>query len=284
MRQQPANTVRGNLTAQPRAQLSRKVPAFFLRSVRESDFASVLSRAVSNQHLFCAAAFPARRFLFGASKPSRASFGRQETVERASGARVNFPSARPTSRRGQLPHQTRIPHPAFILNGNAGMSAYSELLRDPRWQRKRLEVFQRDDWKCTQCGETEKELHVHHVRYIPYLKPWEYDNSLLKTLCHSCHKSSHRFAGHGLVVCWTLEEISQPECPMAFPWTGGIIDRWPDSEIDPDYECVGSDGKVLWINASCGKAFVRPPDVKGDLIAPWVKQCVESVGEGLYEH
>ena len=33
---------------------------------------------------------------------------------------------------------------------------YSEKLRDPRWQKARLKVLERDNWTCVNCGETER--------------------------------------------------------------------------------------------------------------------------------
>ena len=67
---------------------------------------------------------------------------------------------------------------------------YRELLKDGRWQRKRLEVMQRDHFKCTCCGTT-SDLNVHHLRYIDGHKPWEYNNDDLITLCGKCHKEAH---------------------------------------------------------------------------------------------
>jgi hypothetical protein len=70
---------------------------------------------------------------------------------------------------------------------------YWEKLKDPRWQRKRLEIMQRDDFTCTRCNTATETLNVHHVRYIKGREPWEYENDLLKTLCESCHKETHEF-------------------------------------------------------------------------------------------
>lgn len=67
---------------------------------------------------------------------------------------------------------------------------YRELLKDGRWQRKRLEIMQRDDFKCTKCGTT-SDLNVHHLRYIPGRSPWEYEDEDLITLCGTCHKQTH---------------------------------------------------------------------------------------------
>ena len=66
-------------------------------------------------------------------------------------------------------------------------SKYAEKLRDPRWQKKRLEIFDRDDWTCQMCGDGGSTLHVHHRVYEKGKEPWEYDNSSLVTLCECCH-------------------------------------------------------------------------------------------------
>ena len=66
---------------------------------------------------------------------------------------------------------------------------YSEKLKDPRWQKKRLEIFQRDEYTCQICGDTESTLAVHHYKYSG--EPWEIDNKYLKTLCEDCHESEH---------------------------------------------------------------------------------------------
>lgn len=63
---------------------------------------------------------------------------------------------------------------------------YSEKLRDPRWQRKRLEIMERDNWTCVHCNEKSKPLQVHHVLYLK-IDPWEYPDHLLQTLCEGCH-------------------------------------------------------------------------------------------------
>lgn len=65
---------------------------------------------------------------------------------------------------------------------------YYEKLKDPRWQKKRLEILERDRFKCKVCGCADQELHVHHGYYEKNLEPWEYDESTLHTLCLECHK------------------------------------------------------------------------------------------------
>jgi hypothetical protein len=65
---------------------------------------------------------------------------------------------------------------------------WHSLYRDPRWQKKRLEVLERAEWCCQACGDDEKELHVHHAYYTGNKKPWEYPDDSLSALCDACHK------------------------------------------------------------------------------------------------
>jgi len=66
-------------------------------------------------------------------------------------------------------------------------SNYATKLKDPRWQKKRLEILVRDKWTCQLCGDTESTLMVHHRRYIPGCDPWDCPNEFLITLCEECH-------------------------------------------------------------------------------------------------
>lgn len=63
---------------------------------------------------------------------------------------------------------------------------YSEKLKDPRWQKKRLAIFERDGWKCVACDAKDKTLHVHHSSY--HGEPWEAPDEELDTLCDYCHE------------------------------------------------------------------------------------------------
>lgn len=66
------------------------------------------------------------------------------------------------------------------------MTTYSEKLKNPKWQRKRLEILNRDNFTCCKCGDTETELHVHHLKYTG--EPYEAPNEDLETLCKHCHE------------------------------------------------------------------------------------------------
>lgn len=64
---------------------------------------------------------------------------------------------------------------------------YFKKLKDPRWQKKRLEIFERDGWTCQNCSTSEETLHIHHRYYLKNKDPWDYPNDALVTLCENCH-------------------------------------------------------------------------------------------------
>jgi len=71
------------------------------------------------------------------------------------------------------------------------MSKYSEKFLDPRWQKKRLKILERDDWRCQSCGDKNVTLNVHHIFYKKGKDPWDYNDNILITWCEDCHKKRH---------------------------------------------------------------------------------------------
>ncbi len=68
---------------------------------------------------------------------------------------------------------------------------YSDKLRDPRWQKMRLEIMGRDTFTCRLCYDSESTLNVHHLFYDRGAEPWDYPEESLITLCESCHEELH---------------------------------------------------------------------------------------------
>ena len=71
------------------------------------------------------------------------------------------------------------------------MRNFKEQIKDPRWQRRRLEIMQRDDFKCQICGGGDKTLNVHHLYYDKNKDYWDYTDEGLITLCEDCHEKEH---------------------------------------------------------------------------------------------
>lgn len=68
---------------------------------------------------------------------------------------------------------------------------YSDQLKSPKWQKKRLEILKRDKFMCKLCGDDETELHVHHLEYNGMI--WEVPNDKLITYCKHCHEVIERY-------------------------------------------------------------------------------------------
>lgn len=62
---------------------------------------------------------------------------------------------------------------------------YAEKLQDPRWQKKRLKILERDNWSCQLCGDNDVTLHIHHLKYSG--NPWDVKDDDLITYCKCCH-------------------------------------------------------------------------------------------------
>ncbi|MCP4651171.1 MAG: HNH endonuclease [PVC group bacterium] len=68
---------------------------------------------------------------------------------------------------------------------------YFNSFKDPKWQKKRLEILERDEFTCRLCKSKDDQLHAHHTVYYEELYPWEYYNYQIITLCDKCHKDEH---------------------------------------------------------------------------------------------
>jgi hypothetical protein len=127
------------------------------------------------------------------------------------------------------------------------MSYYLKL-KDPRWQKKRLEILNRDEFTCSYCGDDQNELHVHHHYYVFGKELWDYEDEALSTLCSECHKKETettrrikenlktfkherlRFLGH-LITCSTV--LSEYEIKEIVNFSTTILDR---KGIEWEYE------------------------------------------------
>jgi hypothetical protein len=69
--------------------------------------------------------------------------------------------------------------------------SYFEKLKDPRWQRRRLEAMEGAEFRCQLCHDDKSTLHVHHKGYLKGRDPWEYDLEQLAVICESCHSLEH---------------------------------------------------------------------------------------------
>jgi hypothetical protein len=94
---------------------------------------------------------------------------------------------------------------------------YAEKLKDPRWQKRRLEVLEDRGWKCEACADTDMTLHVHHDKYKG--QPWEAENEDLFVLCEECHSKVHKAKINASDYLIALNDLEFGLCYMAFEQT-----------------------------------------------------------------
>lgn len=134
------------------------------------------------------------------------------------------------------------------------MSGYSNKLKDPRWQKLRLLVLNRERFTCQVCGSTTKTLHVHHLIYSGR-DPWDAPPETLECLCEDCHEfreEFNRFVDRSVVptkFCYVfirfIQNISEGKIPA------------------PAYECLGEKFNRWWLGVGVGKP--KPKERKDSL-------------------
>jgi 5-methylcytosine-specific restriction endonuclease McrA len=88
----------------------------------------------------------------------------------------------------------------------ASYMTYAEQIKSPQWQKKRLEILGNHSFKCLLCGNTESELHVHHILYEKNKMIWDYPNHMLVVLCDNCHKKIHEYNNRSIYSTWMIIE------------------------------------------------------------------------------
>lgn len=63
--------------------------------------------------------------------------------------------------------------------------------RGPKWRRTAAEVYRRDDYTCQECGDTDTEIHAHHITPI-HSGGLKYDMDNIIVLCAECHYEAHK--------------------------------------------------------------------------------------------
>ena len=67
---------------------------------------------------------------------------------------------------------------------------WKDQYKHPLWQKKRLQIMQRDGFHCMICGNSERQLHIHHNRYDHKLI-WKCRSDSMITVCSECHEKFH---------------------------------------------------------------------------------------------
>lgn len=124
------------------------------------------------------------------------------------------------------------------------MTTYAQKLLDPRWQRLRAQVLQRDGFTCRDCKCSDRTLHVHHCLYRKG-DPWNTEPRFLVTVCDACHQIRTAREGRIKELLATLFAIGDSEQVQTFSETleTCLKDAFTDEQIE-DFSCV-QDGELI---------------------------------------
>jgi len=123
---------------------------------------------------------------------------------------------------------------------------YREQLLHPNWQRKRLEILQRDEFRCQLCRDDDSTLHVHHKQYARGRLAWEYPNDELVTLCEGCHESMHEQQGQLRAITAKLP-VGGPGCVDD---AIGLLAGWANGQQAMDFSHVFDQDPFIYV---CGE-------------------------------
>ena len=130
---------------------------------------------------------------------------------------------------------------------------YKKLLLNPKWQKKRLEILQRDNFSCVVCGngiDTDTQVHVHHLSYGKGCMPWEYDNSNFVTLCEQCHSDVHN---NKLKLCAPKNKKPKTDNKTRYVFYRNLLS-------DPKWDMLTPNQKIVYSYA-ISKSIIKIADL-----------------------
>lgn len=136
---------------------------------------------------------------------------------------------------------------------------YAEKLLDPRWQKKRLKILERDNWTCRKCGDVNSSLHVHHLKYKYGKSPWEYPQKDLITLCKDCHKeiTEDSTSLKRALEVLKVEFIENDKFDSSDIWNFALDLIQRNKKCNPYFEVLGFVGKNEKLFMLCKNEFIK---------------------------
>ena len=112
---------------------------------------------------------------------------------------------------------------------------YKEQLNSNEWKILSKRIKEKNNWECENCQCSERQLHVHHIKYIQGRKAWEYNDNLLMCLCDDCHSFMHELVGKcflcGNETKYILIDTCE-ECKPHYERIFALKRLYDDGEID----------------------------------------------------
>lgn len=151
---------------------------------------------------------------------------------------------------------------------------YQQQIKDPRWQKKRLEVLELNSFTCVNCGSDDKELHVHHPLYRRGAMIWEYEATELQSLCNECHKQEHALdekIRKALSVCREKGRVLGYIEALNSNHYGG------KTTLESYEECEGA------LDQSCGEPLWYGDEPAVEVLAKYAQHCKGKVDLAYFE-
>ena len=125
--------------------------------------------------------------------------------------------------------------------------SYSDKLKDPKWQQKRLRVLEKAGFRCGRCHVETKMLHVHHAYYEKGVEPWEYPMKVSIAYVTTATKTINSFS--------PLSSVKSGRSASRVP-NNSLDMRWASSPNRTDGEATS-----FFASRSSGyrRCFVRSP-------------------------
>lgn len=120
--------------------------------------------------------------------------------------------------------------------------SYFDQLKNPKWQKKRLEMLEAANWECTECGSKDGTLHVHHKQYIKGRMAWEYSNDELMVVCEDCHDHQHQIGSELKELLALTDNAQALGLLRGFHLANEKIDTWvgySGTDADPSSTRAG---------------------------------------------
>ena len=115
----------------------------------------------------------------------------------------------------------------FKLCPYCGSSLSTREGRQPIPRKLRHRVFQRDGYRCRECGATNKQtrLHVDHIK--PVAKGGTNDLSNLQTLCEACNRAKYTDEWVGGATYELPFNRTHKMCPNCLKWMDNKLTKCP---------------------------------------------------------
>lgn len=121
--------------------------------------------------------------------------------------------------------------------------SYNDVLGNPKWKSKRLEVITRDNFSCKNCHKKESNgnpLQAHHKYYIKGRLPWEYSLNEFETLCRECHKDWHSKNDAKIYTLINNQLVEEVLIPCSRCGGDGYFEEYKHVDNGICFKCGGS--------------------------------------------